>query len=151
MIIPAAPPANIEAEMATLGSMLLDHDAIARVKEKVRPDDFYKDDHRIIFTAMRDLFERGEPVDLITVTNRLAGMGKLEDVGGTAYIASLPNTVPTAANAEFYAGAVLEKSMLRDLIGAGLEISALNDDAGDVAAQIDRAQELISSIAARRN
>src|SRR2546428_5148952 len=99
--------------------MLLDRDAIAQVVEALRPEDFYRDMHRTIYTAVLELFERGEPVDLITVTNKLASMGKLDDVGGATYLASLPNTVPTAANAEFYAGIVLEKSMLRQPIGAG--------------------------------
>lgn len=88
------PPQNLEAEQSVLGSMLLDRDAIARVVEALRPEDFYRDLHRTIFTAMLELFERGEPVDLITVTNKLTGMGKLEDVGGATYLASLPNTVP---------------------------------------------------------
>ncbi len=146
------PPQNLDAEQSVLGSMLLDRDAIARAVEKLRPEDFYRDVHRIIFTAMLDLFERGEPVDLITVTNRLAGMGKLDDVGGATYLASLPNTVPTAANVDYYAGIVLEKSMLRALIGAGTHIATLGyEGADDVAALIDQAEKLVFGIAARRN
>jgi len=102
------PPQNLEAEQGVLGSMLLDRDAIARVIEALRPEDFYRDAHRVIYAAMSDLFERGEPVDLITVTNRLAVQGKIEDVGGATYLASLPNVVPTAANVDFYASIVLE-------------------------------------------
>ncbi len=146
------PPQNLEAEQGVLGSMLLDRDAIARAVEGLRPEDFYRDAHRVIYTAMLELFERGEPVDLITVTNRLTGMGKLEDVGGATYLASLPNVVPTAANVDYYAGIVLEKSMLRALINAGTHIVSLGyDGADDVAALIDNAEKLVFGIASRRN
>jgi replicative DNA helicase len=146
------PPQNLEAEQSVLGSMLLDRDAIARVVEALRPEDFYRDLHRTIFQAMLELFERGEPVDLITVTNKLATAGKLEDVGGATYLASLPNTVPTAANAEFYAGIVLEKSMLRALISAGTHIASLGFEGMDeVSVLIDQAEKLVYSIAARGN
>jgi replicative DNA helicase len=132
--------------------MLLDRDAIARVVEALRPEDFYRDLHRTIYQAMLELFERGEPVDLITVTNKLATAGKLEDVGGATYLASLPNTVPTAANAEFYAGIVLEKSMLRALISAGTHIASLGYEGMDeVTALIDQAEKLVYGISARRN
>jgi len=146
------PPQNLEAEQGVLGSMLLDRDAIARAIEGLRPEDFYRDAHRVIFTAMLDLFERGEPVDLITTTNRLAGMGKLEDVGGATYLASLPNVVPTAANVDYYASIVLEKSILRALINAGTHIASMGyEGADDVAALIDHAEKLVFGIASRRN
>ena len=143
------PPQNLEAEQGVLGSMLLDRDAIARAIEGLRADDFYRDAHRVIFQAMVELFERGEPVDLITVTNRLAANGKLDDVGGATYVASLPNAVPTAANVDFYANIVLEKSMLRALISAGTHIAAMGyDGADDVAAMIDHAEKLVFGISA---
>ncbi|HET7265215.1 MAG TPA: replicative DNA helicase [bacterium] len=146
------PPQNLEAEQGVLGSMLLDRDAIARAIEGLRADDFYRDAHRVIFQAMVELFERGEPVDLITVTNRLAANGKLDDVGGATYVASLPNAVPTAANVDFYANIVLEKSMLRALISAGTHIAAMGyDGADDVAAMIDHAEKLVFGIASRRS
>jgi replicative DNA helicase len=146
------PPQNLEAEQGVLGSMLLDRDAIARVVEGIRPEDFYRDAHRVIFSAMLDLFERGEPVDLITVTNRLTDTGKLEDIGGATYLASLPNAVPTAANVDYYATIVLEKSMLRALISAGTQIAALGYEGMDeVAALIDQAEKLVFGIAQRRN
>jgi replicative DNA helicase len=146
------PPQNLDAEQSVLGSMLLDRDAIARVVEVLRPEDFYRDLHRTIYVAMLDLFERGEPVDLVTVTNRLSGMGKLEDVGGATYLAALPNTVPTAANSDFYAGIVLEKSMLRSLISAGTQIAALGYEGMDeVTALIDQAEKLVYGISSRRN
>ena len=146
------PPQNLEAEQGVLGSMLLDRDAIARAIEGLRAEDFYRDAHRVIFQAMVELFERGEPVDLITVTNRLAQNGKLEDVGGPTYVAALPNMVPTAANVDFYANIVLEKSMLRALISAGTHIAAMGyDGADDVAAMIDHAEKLVFGIASRRS
>ncbi|HKX18282.1 MAG TPA: replicative DNA helicase [bacterium] len=146
------PPQNLEAEQGVLGSMLLDRDAIARAIEGLRAEDFYRDAHRVIFQAMVELFERGEPVDLITVTNRLAANGKLDDVGGATYVAALPNVVPTAANVDFYANIVLEKSMLRALISAGTHIAAMGyDGADDVAAMIDHAEKLVFGIASRRN
>jgi len=146
------PPQNLEAEQGVLGSMLLDRDAIARALEGLRAEDFYRDAHRVIFQAMVELFERGEPVDLITVTNRLAATGKLEDIGGATYLAALPNLVPTAANVDFYANIVLEKSMLRALISAGTHIAAMGyDGADDVAAMIDHAEKLVFGIASRRN
>jgi len=146
------PPQNLDAEQSVLGAMLLDRDAIARVVEVLRPEDFYRDLHRTIYVAMLDLFERGEPVDLVTVTNKLAGMGKLEDVGGAPYLAALPNTVPTAANSDFYAGIVLEKSMLRSLISAGTQIAALGYEGMDeVSALIDQAEKLVYGISSRRN
>ncbi len=146
------PPQNLEAEQGVLGSMLLDRDAIARAIEGLRAEDFYRDAHRVIYQAMVELFERGEPVDLITVTNRLAANGKLEDVGGPTYVAALPNVVPTAANVEFYANIVLEKSMLRALISAGTHIAAMGyDGADDVAQMIDHAEKLVFGIASRRS
>ena len=146
------PPQNLEAEQGVLGSMLLDRDAIARAIEGLRADDFYRDAHRVIFQSMVELFERGEPVDLITVTNRLAANGKLDDVGGATYVAALPNLVPTAANVDFYANIVLEKSMLRALISAGTHIAAMGyDGADDVAAMIDHAEKLVFGIAQRRS
>jgi replicative DNA helicase len=146
------PPQNLEAEQSVLGSMLLDRDAIARAVDGLRPEDFYRDAHRVIYSAMLELFERGEPVDLITVTNRLSDVGKLEDVGGATYLASLPNAVPTAANVDFYASIVLEKSMLRALISAGTQIASLGyEGMDDVAALIDRAEKLVYGIASRRS
>lgn len=150
--IERVPPQSLDAEQGVLGSMLLDRDAIARTVESLRPEDFYRDAHRIIYAAMLDLFERGEPVDLITVTNRLASMGKLEAAGGATYLASLPNAVPTAANVDYYAGIVLEKSMLRALINAGTHIAALGyEGTDDVTSLLDEAERLVFGIASRRN
>src|SRR5437899_8617300 len=131
--------------------MLLDRDAIARVVELVRPEDFYRDAHRRIYETVVELFERGEPVDLITVTDRLRDKGQLDDVGGAAYVTGLLNSVPTAANVEYYARIVLQKSMLRQLIVAGTQIAHLGfEGENDVEILVDRAEKLVFSIANRR-
>ena len=145
------PPQNLDAEQGVLGSMLLDRDAIARVVELIRAEDFYRDAHRRIYEAMTDLFERGEPVDLITVTDRLRDKGQLDDVGGAAYVTSLLNSVPTAANVEYYSRIVLQKSMLRQLISAGTQIAQMGFEANqDVELLVDQAEKLVFSIANRR-
>jgi len=121
-IYPSSPPHNLEAEQAVLGCMLLDHDAIARAAEALRPKDFHRGDHRIIFSTMLDLSKRDEPVELITVCNRLANMGKLEDVGDRTYIASLPNVVATAANVEYYIRIVREGAEQREYLALGMKL-----------------------------
>jgi replicative DNA helicase len=145
------PPQSLEAEMGVLGSMLLDRDAIAAVVELLRPEDFYREAHRLVYSAIVDLFERGEPVDLITVTDRLRDLGRLEDAGGAAYVASLLNAVPTAANAEYYARIVVQKSVLRALIRVGTQIAHLGFEVEeDVEVLVDRAERLVFEIANRR-
>src|SRR3990172_11835384 len=94
MPLERVPPQSTEAEQGVLGSMLLERDAIARVVEMIRGDDFYREAHRRIYEAIADLFERGEPVDLITVTDRLKARGQLDDVGGAAHGPSLLYSVP---------------------------------------------------------
>ncbi|MGH2436441.1 MAG: DnaB-like helicase N-terminal domain-containing protein, partial [bacterium] len=149
--IERVPPQNLDAEQGVLGSMLLDRDAIARVVELLRAEDFYRDAHRRIYETMTELFERGEPVDLITVTDRLRDKGQLDDVGGAGYITSLLNAVPTAANVEYYARIVLQKSMLRQLIAAGTQIAHMGfEGEQDVEVLVDRAEKLVYSIANRR-
>ncbi|MDR7401024.1 MAG: replicative DNA helicase [Armatimonadota bacterium] len=149
--IERVPPQNLEAEQGVLGSMLLDRDAIARVVELLRPEDFYRDAHRRIFETVVELFERGEPVDLITVTDRLRDRGQLDDVGGAGYVTSLLHAVPTAANVEYYARIVLQKSMLRQLIAAGTQIAQMGyEGETDVEMLVDRAEKLVFSIANRR-
>ena len=97
-MIDRVPPQNIEAEQAVLGAMLLAREAIAKVMEKLRSEDFYREAHKVIFNAMLELYNRNEAVDLVTVTEGLKKNGKLEDVGGIAYVTALANSVPTAAN-----------------------------------------------------
>ncbi|MDR7487118.1 MAG: DnaB-like helicase N-terminal domain-containing protein, partial [Armatimonadota bacterium] len=145
------PPQNLEAEQSVLGSMLLERDAIARVVEVLRPDDFYRDAHRRIFETIADLFERGEPADLITVTDRLRARGILDEVGGASYVTSLLHAVPTAANVEYYARIVVQKAMLRQMIHAGTRIVDLGyREDQDVELLVDQAEKLVFGIAARR-
>jgi replicative DNA helicase len=131
--------------------MLLDRDAVARVAAGLQPEDFYRDAHRVVYTAIIELFERGEPADLVTVTDHLQQMGKLEEIGGATYLASLPNGVPTALNAEHYAAIVIEKATLRALIAAGGAITSLGYEGGDdVVELLDQAERAVFAIGARR-
>jgi len=145
------PPHNLEAEQSILGSMLLERDAIARVVELVRPEDFYRDAHRRIFETIAELFDRGEPADIVSVTDRLRARGILDDVGGAAYVTSLLHSVPTAANVEYYARLVVQKAMLRQMIGAGTQIVGMGfREDQDVELLLDTAEKLVFSIATRR-
>ena len=109
------PPQSLEAEQSTMGSMLLDKEAIATAAEILVAEDFYRDAHRVIFDTLIELFNRGEPADLITVTEELRTRNALERVGGASYISTLANSVPTSSNCEFYAKIVKNKSILRAL------------------------------------
>ena len=149
--IDRVPPQNLEAEQSVLGSMLLERDAIARAVEILRPEDFYREAHRRIFETIAELFERGEPADLITVTDRLRARGLLDDVGGVAYVTSLLHAVPTAANVEYYARIVVQKSMLRQMIHAGTRIVDMGyREDQDVELLVDQAEKLVFGIASRR-
>lgn len=96
------PPQDIEAEQAVLGSMLTDQDAVIAAIEVLKEDDFYREDNKIIYTALLNIYNRAEPIDIITLKSELSSMGKLEAVGGLEYIAQLPDKVPTTANVERY-------------------------------------------------
>ncbi|MBP1153280.1 MULTISPECIES: replicative DNA helicase [unclassified Paenibacillus] len=116
------PPQNIEAEQAVLGAILLDGEALVTSMERVTSDDFYRGAHQRIYEAMIEIAEANEPVDLITLTARLQDKKQLEEVGGISYLSELANAVPTAANIDYYAQIVEEKSMLRRLIRAATQI-----------------------------
>lgn len=151
LLLERVPPQSVEAEMSVLGSMLIEREALLRAVELLTPESFYREAHRRIFDAMCALSERGEAVDLITVTEELRRRGDLEDVGGVAYLTSLANAVPTAANVEYYARIVEEKALLRRLIAAASEIARQAYDAQDEADQIlDRAENIIFEVAQRR-
>jgi len=145
------PPQDLVAEQSVLGSMLLDKNAIIRVVEQLSPDSFYRDAHRFIFEAMFSLFDRGEPVDLVTITDILRKSGKLESVGGAIYITDLLNAVPTAANVDYYTKIVEEKATLRQLIEAGTSIVANAFAETDKVDQIlDQAEKSVFDIALKR-
>jgi len=119
------PPQNIEAEQSVLGCLMLEKDAIVRVADVLRSGDFYRQVHNYIFDAMIELYEQGEPIDLLSLTNRLEELGLLEGIGGPAYLTTLVNTVPTAAHVLHYAKIVHHKKVLRDLIEAAEHITRL--------------------------
>ena len=145
------PPQNLAAEQSVIGSMLLDKNAVVKVIEMLRPESFYRDAHRYIYESILELFDRGEPVDLVTVTENLRKAGKLDAVGGSVYVADLLNSVPTAANVEYYARIVEEKAVLRRLIEAGTKIVAdAFNEPDDVDQILDSAEKAVFDIALKR-
>jgi replicative DNA helicase len=130
-LITKLPPHSLDGEMATLGAMMLEREAIARVVDLLRPEDFYREIHRWLFDAICALFNDGEPVDLITLGEKLKERGQLEQVGGPAYLAGLLEAAPTAAAASHYAKIVREKATLRQLLTAASEISKRAYEAAD--------------------
>jgi len=145
------PPQDLVAEQSVMGSMLLDKNAVVRAVEILRPESFYRDAHRFIYETMVELFDRGEPVDLVTVTDALRKAGKLDAAGGAVYLADLLNSVPTAANMEYYARIVEEKAVLRRLIEAGTKIvSDAFQATEDVDQILDQAEKTIFGIALKR-
>ena len=144
------PPQNLEAEQSVLGALMLDQSAITKVADTLRPEDFYKQTHQMIFRAMLDLYQKNEPIDLVNLTNRLSGLKGLEEVGGPAYLAGLANSVPAATHVTHYAKIVREKRTLRDLIDASSYILGLGyrEDA-EVEALVDEAEQRIFRISQR--
>ena len=140
-------PQSIEAEQAVLGAMLSSKDAISKALQWVRSHHFYKEAHGKIFLVMSDLFDKGEPIDTISVINKLKKNKQIDDVGGSFFITGLVESVPTTANIESYAKIVLEKFMLRELIRASHELSkdAYNDQQ-DVGEILDAAEQTIFGI-----
>lgn len=146
------PPQNIEAEQAVLGAIFLNTDALADAMEYVEADDFYRRAHQILFQVMVDLNNDGEAIDVLTVQNYLTTNNQLDDVGGVAYIAELATSVPTAANAGYYAKIVEEKSMLRRLISTATNIiTQANNGDDDVPSLLDSAERQIMDVSERRN
>jgi len=144
------PPQNIEAEQATLGAMLLEREAIARAVELLRAEDFYREAHRLIFTGVIDLFNRNEPVDMITLGEWLRGHNQLETIGGTLYLTTMMSQVPAASGIGHYAGIVREKSLQRQLIRAADEImTAAYQGEQELNALVDQSEQKIFAIAER--
>ncbi len=143
------PPQDEAAEQAVLGGMLLSKDAIADVLERLRPGDFYRPNHQSVYDAILDLYGRGEPADAVTVAAELDRRGLLRRVGGAPYLHTLISTVPTAANAGYYAGIVAEKALLRRLVEAGTRVvqyGYAGAEGSDVAEVVDRAQAEIYDV-----
>lgn len=145
------PPQNLEAEVAILGSVLIEEEAIAQSVEILTPDHFYKDSHKKIFQGMIHLFNENKGIDLVTLTERMNQDGVLEDAGGPAYLAYLTTAVPTAANLLYYARIVKEKFILRHLITSATQIvTDCYDTTEDVEGLLDRAEKAVFDIASKK-
>ncbi|WP_431234371.1 replicative DNA helicase [Mycolicibacterium psychrotolerans] len=147
------PPQDLAAEQSVLGGMLLSKDAIADVLERLRPGDFYRPAHQNVYDSILDLYGRGEPADAVTVAAELDRRGLLRRIGGAPYLHTLISTVPTAANAGYYAGIVAEKALLRRLVEAGTRVvqyGYAGAEGADVNEIVDRAQAEIYDVTERR-
>ena len=146
------PPHDIEAEQAVIGSMLTDKDAVIAAAEILKEDAFYRDDNKAIYEAILNLYNKSEPVDIITLKDELESMNKFEQVGGYEYLASLPEKVPTTANVQKYIKIVEEKAILRNLIKTANEIISLGYDSNeDVEDIMDNAEKKIFDIMQSKN
>ena len=145
------PPQNIEAEQSVLGAILIEQSSIAKISDMLNPEDFYREAHRLIYRAAMSLFERGEAIDFITVVDLLRRENTLEQAGGIAYVTSLANGVPTAANITFHAKIVQEKSLLRRLIAAATDIASMGyAESEEVDRVLDSAEQKILEVATRK-
>ena len=145
------PPFSVEAEQSIIGSILIDKEAVFKVISVVGPEDFYRDEHKIIMKAVYDLAMKEKPIDIISVSDSLKNKSKLDAVGGIAYLARLADSVPNSANADYYAKIVKDKSLMRQLISIGGEISELGfNKTNDVDTLIDSAEKKIFSLSQKR-
>jgi replicative DNA helicase len=144
-------PQSIEAEQSVLSALLLDKKAINSMAGKLKPEDFYRTAHRVIYQAMLNLHARDIPIDLVTTIEELKKMGKLEDVGGVSYITLVANIEPTAANIKYHARIVEEKAMQREVIESGTELAALGYECGEGEFQrvVDTAQQRLLNLTSR--
>lgn len=144
-------PANMEAERAVLGSLLIDPDAIVKVASFLRTEDFYRERHQWIYSALMVLHERREPADFVTLVDELERQEQLEEMGGPAYITELINSTPTAIYVDYYARIVERTAILRRLIGAAGKIAELAyDESNDVDDVVDRAEQIIFGVSESR-
>ncbi|MEK7080610.1 MAG: replicative DNA helicase [Patescibacteria group bacterium] len=144
------PPQNTEAEQSLLGCLMLDKDAIVKVVDFIKAEDFYKSIHQDIYQAMFELYERSDPIDILSVSGRLKEKNRLEEIGGSAYLTSLINTIPTATHVSNYAKIVRQKKILRDLISASEEIGlSAFDESEEVDILLDRAEKTVFNIGQR--
>ncbi|AOZ92885.1 replicative DNA helicase [Paenibacillus crassostreae] len=146
------PPQNLEAEQAVIGAILLQDEALITAMERINTDDFYDKPHQLIFEAMLQLGEGNQPIDLVTLTSLLQDRGQLEEIGGVSYLARLAHSVPTAANVDYYAQIIEEKSMLRRLIRTATQIVSEGYTGGeDVSGMLGDAERKILEISNRRS
>ena len=149
---PHLPPHDLEAEQSVLGAMLVNPNAITAVAELLTADDFYRDTHRLVYGGILTLFERGEEVDVITLSAQLERAGSLERAGGREFVHALAEFVPVAANAPYYAGIVREQSVLRSLIRVGNEIAELGyQHPGETRDLLDRCEQKVFAIQQQRS
>lgn len=145
------PPQNLEAEQAVLGALMLDPESGSSVFEILQPEDFYRDNHRLIFSAIQALFEKGDPIDLVSVAETLRQQGRLEQVGGITTISEIARSVPSAVNVDYYAKLVTEKALLRQLIRASNSILERGYEPGEEARNLlEEAEKLILELSRRR-
>ena len=141
------PPQNLEAEEATLGSLLIDPNAIIKVADTINPDDFYKDNHRKIMESMYEIYSRREPIDVVSLANRLKEKNQLEEIGGWSFLVSLANTVPTASNVVHYASIVQKKATLRRLIDSATRmIESGYKETDDIDIILDKAEQSLFKV-----
>ncbi|MFA6493096.1 MAG: replicative DNA helicase [Patescibacteria group bacterium] len=141
------PPQNIEAEQSILGALLLDKDAVIKVADILRVDDFYREDHATIYDCILKLFGKRKPIDMVTLTDELEKKKKLKDVGGASYISTLVNSVPTAAHIITYANIVHQKATLRRLISAAASITELGfDENAELETILDKSESALFSV-----
>lgn len=146
------PPHNIEAEQAVIGAIFLEPNAFSTASERIESKDFYRANHQVIFEAMFDLFEKGEPIDMVTVTTLLSNSEKLEIAGGVPYLTDIAGSVPTAANIDYYSQIVEEKAVLRRLIQTASDIVTNTFSKEDeVEEALDDAERTILEVSSRKN
>lgn len=151
VLLEKIPPQNLDAEQSVLGAMLIDHEAVVKAIETLRPQDFYRDANAHIYEAIVNLFDRSEAVDLITLSEELRQSGLLDQVGGVSYVAGLANSVPTSANVEYYARIVQEKSLLRSLISASTRIAQMGYEGDEeIESLLDKAEQMIFEVSQRK-
>ena len=145
------PPHNKEAEQSFLGALLIDAEAVTKVADAVEGENFYFDKHRKIYEAMLDLYAKHEPIDLLSLGNKLDEMGTLNGIGGRSYLAELTNVVPTASNVVHYGDIIQKKATLRRLIAAASKISQLGFDEStdDIASVLDQAESTMFGVASK--
>lgn len=150
VIIPSGvriPPQNIDAERSVLGAILLDKDAIIKVIEIVKPEDFYEFKHETIYSAMLELFDKRKPIDIITLSEILETLEKLKEIGGSSYLAEIVNSTPSASNIVYYAQIVRDKAVLRRLIASSGNINQLGyDEDADISDTLDKAEQLLFAV-----
>ncbi|MEJ7754616.1 MAG: replicative DNA helicase, partial [Candidatus Limnocylindrales bacterium] len=151
MSIDRLPPQSIDAEQSVLGALLIDRDAVVEVAEFLRPEDFYRNHHGTVYASVLELYERREPVDIVTVSETLERGGHLAAVGGSAFLTSLINLTPTAVNSVHYARIVERKAILRNLIAAAGRIAGIGyDESANVDESIDKAEQELFAVSQKR-